>query len=846
MINSKKLFKLYNLKTWKQDKLQISLSIIAISIAVAILVSLQLILSFNRSYTNINAKDVNEGDINIQLLNSRITNEQLKVLEDLKNQGLFNYTTTYKIQNNLVSGDITSIVEVKFVDSKNYPIYRKSVDYEKSLQGNNVLINKVAADKFNLKKGDLIQLYIKGVSNASERYKVSDILENSSVIDESILGVIIINKSNLQQTSNGKLDELASNIHIVINSNNKVEDIKSILEKSFNSGVSIKTSEDVIELNKKTLNTENDALKLIEILVIIITGAGISVTTLLLTLKRKKDYVLFNVYGMTQELLKNLIVYETFIICIIGNIIGVILSFLITGVIEKSIIKQMDMFSIIACSIIPIISTVVFIMAQTLIFTMLPIVISKKINPISILRQENKEGMFDEDIRNSVFKMIIFLTISFSIYIKSITKGLIYISIILFLISIFYGITIGLINLITKINIKKDKYLLLGLRNLKRQKYKFALCSTALVLTIILCGIIVNLGYSIIPSVMKQYTNNSGYNLSVSTDFNDEIENVLIKEKYIKNYVKTIESTCIFKNANGKTIENLMNSRSDNPEFKRDMLKAYSQTPFKAIDLSKDMLKYSIMKGRWFTLADKNKNYVVLGNNFAELGINQGDEVEFDVQGQSLKFRVLGICKRDNINDNRNIYIAIDNKSLSSKLNASNSKLKYFIKCDDKNEKVLALNLSKKLKNVLIINERVILDQLSNYIQQLTYVFVCICCISIFSALCLIGNILMIINYERLKEFLVLNVLGAKNRQIAKITMIEGVIIGSISGVLGSLICEMVSYLIITNIFDSKYSVNFKLDFIMILGALMLTIASSLIVIKNLHVQKYTVLLRTD
>ena len=172
--------------------------------------------------------------------------------------------------------------------------------------------------------------------------------------------------------------------------------------------------------------------------------------------------------------------------------------------------------------------------------------------------------------------------------------------------------------------------------------------------------------------------------------------------------------------------------------------------------------------------------------------------------------------------------------------------MKYFIKCDDKNEKVLALTLSKKLKNVLIINERVILDQLSNYIQQLTYVFVCICCISIFSALCLIGNILMIINYERLKEFLVLNVLGAKNRQIAKITMIEGVIIGSISGVLGSLICEMVSYLIITNIFDSKYSVNFKLDIIMILGALVLTINSSLIVIKNLHVQKYTVLLRTD
>lgn len=104
----------------------------------------------------------------------------------------------------------------------------------------------------------------------------------------------------------------------------------------------------------------------------------------------------------------------------------------------------------------------------------------------------------------------------------------------------------------------------------------------------------------------------------------------------------------------------------------------------------------------------------------------------------------------------------------------------------------------------------------------------------------------MIINYERLKEFLVLRVLGAKNKQIRRITIIEGFIIGGISGILGGLTCEYVSHLFITSIFDLKYSPNLKLDFIMLLAALILTISSSLIVVNNMQNQKYIELLREE
>lgn len=104
----------------------------------------------------------------------------------------------------------------------------------------------------------------------------------------------------------------------------------------------------------------------------------------------------------------------------------------------------------------------------------------------------------------------------------------------------------------------------------------------------------------------------------------------------------------------------------------------------------------------------------------------------------------------------------------------------------------------------------------------------------------------MIINYERLNEFVILSVVGAKNRDIRRITIIEGIIIGGISGIAGSLICELLGYIVVTGEFSGKYTVNLKIDAIMTVVAVMLTIITSIIVINNLKIEKYTEILRND
>ncbi len=851
MISSKKLFKTYNLKSWKQDKFQIFLSITAITIAVAILVTIQLVLSITKSYMNTDAKNTNEGDINITLLNSRLSDKNSQVLKDLKAEGYFDYTTSYKVENTLVHDDVSNTIEVKFVDPSCYPIYQNGKNYKNIIKDNNVVITKVTADKFNIKKGETISLSIRGFAKPDMSFKVSDISDSTGAIDENVIGAVIIDKSILQQDmydKNTKSDNLVTNLHIKVNKNYKVEDVKARLEETFNENVKVNTVQDLIDIRKDNFKLESKALNFVEILIIIVTGTGISVTTILLTIKRKKDYVLLKVYGMNQSFLKSLIMYETFIICIISVFFGIILSLPLTWLIEKSTIKSLGLDSIIINSLLPVSLTSIFIIVEVLIFTMLPIAMSKDINPVSILREHNEGKVIKTDFVSYITRMLLLLTLCFSIYIKSLGRGIIIISILTIFILIIYYSVIGIINKITKIKVTKNKSLLLAMRNLSRQKTKFALGATALVITLVLSGIILNIAYNIIPKVLSQYVDDSGYNLYLNTDLHNdtETENVLNKEKNITSYMKSTETIGDLKSVNGKSFESYINALDFTYENKNYTLKNYKNFPVEALDFKNDMLKYPVNKGRWFSKNDKNKNYIVLGNEFDHLGITMGDKVKFNIQGKLIEFTVIGIKGWNKVSGDDIVYININSLQQDSFLDDGNSKLKYLIKCSRKNEDKLTLNLGKELKQSQVLNIRKIFASLNGYIQKLTYAFICICLISILSSACLVGNILIIINFERLKEFLVLKVLGAKNRNIRRITTIEGVLIGGISGVLAVIICEILSLLIMKVIFSTKYLPNFILSGSMILISLLISTISTFIVINNMKIDKYSELLREE
>jgi predicted lysophospholipase L1 biosynthesis ABC-type transport system permease subunit len=850
MITAKVLFKTYNLKTWRQNKFQIFLSIFAIAIAVAILISLRSIIFFNGQYTISNSRSLNDGDINITLPSNTISEEQYKLLDKLKAEDKLYYATTYKMQNNFNHNYMNSVVDVKIIDSDYYSVDERVGRYKDKLGSKSILINRTLADKFSLKKGDSISITLKNFSQEECEVKISDVIDTTNMVDENIFGLMIFNKADIPVHKGFDVNNLATNVNISVNKNFSISDIEGELEKSFKAGAKFSTSEQLIKSTKELRDREEKALGLIEMIVTLITGAGIGVTICILTLKRKKDYVLLAIYGMDDKLLKNVILYETFIIAVIGNVIGIVLSIMITGVIERNIFRELRVVSIVAGLLLAILVTFVFTMLQTLTFTILPIYISKRINLNSILRQEVEKLKLDENLASIGLIMLIMLVISISIYIGSLNLGGMYTIGLLIITAAFYIISFVIIGTIKKIKFIKNKTFVLAFRNIERQKLKFSACATALILTLVLCGTIINLAYYIIPKAITEFSEDNGYNLTLNTSIDESniayTEETLNKEKEVLGYVKDIVTNVKLMDLNGKRLQDIVENSRRYPEVKTALLENYNNTKFNAIDISKSLIKHKPLIGRWLDSKDINNNYIVLGNNFASENFMVGDKVSVDIQGKRLDFTILGIMDKSQFGDDWGAYVDIASLKGAGTLDETNSKLNYLIKCNSKDEKNLNYSLSKKLKGAVIISEKDKYNSLTALLQQMTYAFICISCISIFSSFCLVANILIMVNFDRIKEFLVLNILGAKIRDIKKISIIEGLITGGLAGVIGILSAEALNFIITTYGFDSRYSPSYKMDLAMFAVAILVVVVSSLSVISSMELEKHSSLLRVD
>ncbi|URZ09749.1 ABC transporter permease [Clostridium felsineum] len=841
MINTKQLFKVYNFSIWKKNKFQMFLSIIAIAISVAILLSIELMLSLNNTYINNNAVNSNDGDININLLQGSLTNNQFKELNTLKAKGYINYTTIYKIQNNLALSGVSGTIFLKFVDPSSYPIADSSYNYRTKLKNNCAVISSQVANKFNLRKGSIISLQIKG-KERNLKLKISDIV-NSNVSDEGIVGVITINK-NLINKEEGAL---TSNVLIKLNDKYKLEDVQNKISKVFKNDCEINTYKDVIEHNKQTLDSENKVLNILEIIVILISGVSIATTVILLNLKRKKDYIILNIYGMSEDLLKKLTLYETFIISTLGSIIGIIISFIIIGITQKSIVGKLNLISIISASGFKIIETILFIIAETIIFTLFAIEISKKVNPTDILRERKIGIEFKRNLSSPFLKTCVLIIVSFALYIRSLSMSCTYVFLIILFILIILAVNYFIINLVVKVKGNKNKYILLSIRNLKRQKLKFAMECTALTIVMILCGVIANLCYGVIPSIMNQYViNNNGYNFIIRSAYKDEneIKEVLKQDKL--EGVKRAVATAKILSDNNRSFEDILKDINISGGMGREYIDTFSNLSAYGIDLSKNVMKYEVVEGRGLNGSDKNSNSVVLGNEFSGMGINVNDEIKFKVGNKILKLRVIGIMKKNIITGGKNLYMSLKVMKDNNLLNDEESSLEYLVKEPLKDKKNFIFYLSKQLKHAEVFSISEELNQLKDYLQKLVFAVVVICFVSIFAAMCLISNILIVINYERIKEFLILKVVGAKNRDIRKIVILEGIIVGFISGVLAELMEEVISSFIMSKVLYFNYKPNIIIIFSMILITLIISISSALFVTQNMKIEEHSDVFRIE
>jgi putative ABC transport system permease protein len=245
----------------------------------------------------------------------------------------------------------------------------------------------------------------------------------------------------------------------------------------------------------------------------------------------------------------------------------------------------------------------------------------------------------------------------------------------------------------------------------------------------------------------------------------------------------------------------------------------------------KNNLGIEIDKGRF--LRQKDNSAVVIGHKVAtdtfDKKINVGDRITID----NKKFRVIGIIKEkgDLLLDNGILMNLKDMQDISGINTYSFIRIGFIngTNLSKMEQKINAkLNKEGKEKKVTITSSKQVISKLNNILGVLTAI------ISLISFIALLVGGVNIMNtmysnvYERINEISVMKAIGAKNKDIFLIYLIESSVFGFLGAIIGFILSYLLALLlshIVHNILNILVPVYF--DVYLFLGSIVFTILFS-------------------
>lgn len=836
-----KLFFLYDIKTWRRNKKQFVFSMIGISMAIAVVLAIQLLSSYNTLNLKENSKVINGGDISVSPNDGTISNYQLNTLKALQAKGNIEFTDSAWDTSNISLKGKSSVIVLRFIDKDKYPLYKDKKNQfnikTDLLKDNSIILSDNVATRINAKKGDKIDIFSKITGN-DETYIISKIVkaDGETGQDMNVFGYALLNNSNVSKfvTTNNA----SSKIYIKVNDVNKIGSLSKQLKKAFSNG-EIKTSEDVFKEAKNQIEATKQGLMIIGILTFIIAGVGIANTMLLSVLKRQREFCILKVFGMKNSQLPFYLMGESIIISLLSNIIGIPLGIVFSTLINHIIYGDWMDFSNIQYMIMPITYIILISMVVSLVFTFIPVSICSKIRPIAVLR----EHYIDVGEKLKLAKPTLFITfiigIAFSVFLNSFI-GFLYSFGLLILGGILYLLLAAILKAISKLPTLSNKTLVFTLRNVGRQNKKIALVLVTLIIGITSVGITVNISNSIVPSLKKTIANQFGYNILITTSVNNSniVEHELKSKKDVYSFTKSLRTETFFKYINGKDKEALFEQNVTKPLYKDSL----SNLLIEGLKFDKQNISSKMKAGRWLNKSDQDKNSAVINSELAEsMNIRVKDKIGLLIDGKVVTFTVVGIKDKTVINTAQ-ITTTFD----MLKSNTNWNSVIYYVNVNNNNLQGMVSTLNKKLDKAFVLNINDLLPALNKTVNNQIMLFSFVAVFCILSSIFLMANMTLITFIDRMKEFMLLKIMGAKNNNIMNIVILESLIVGIIGGLFSVLFTEILTSAFFQLVLKMKYIMRFITIIEMIGLSVMIMCIAALLVIPQIKVKQLNLLLRSE
>jgi putative ABC transport system permease protein len=257
--------------------------------------------------------------------------------------------------------------------------------------------------------------------------------------------------------------------------------------------------------------------------------------------------------------------------------------------------------------------------------------------------------------------------------------------------------------------------------------------------------------------------------------------------------------TCRLSELKGRSVEEVQKDTTDQvPNWA--LTREYRVTYRDSLHLSEELISGELQK----KTSGPDSVWVTISEGLhEELDVKEGDSLVFDVQGIPVKVRISGIRKVEWPKDPPNFIFVFPTGVLEQAPQV-------YVTATRVDDQQIANKFQRELimsyPNVSLIDLRLILSTVNDLFNKLGSVIRFLALFSIITGLVVLSGAVINSKFVRMKENVLLRTIGARTRQITRITLIEYAYLGIFSALTGMILSLGGGYLLTTFFFKITFA----------------------------------------
>jgi len=289
----------------------------------------------------------------------------------------------------------------------------------------------------------------------------------------------------------------------------------------------------------------------------------------------------------------------------------------------------------------------------------------------------------------------------------------------------------------------------------------------------------------------------------IQSNQKDSVVKLIEKYELPVNQVVPI-ITCRLSEVKGKPVEQFKRTDADSVRVPNwALMREYRVTYRDSLHLSEELIKGELHS---FKPGKRDSVYVTISEGMQEtLRVDVGDSLVFDVQGVPVKAFISGIRKVEWPKDPPNFIFVFPKGVLDDapQIWVAATRVE-----NPQNAILFQQELVFNYANVSLIDLRLILSTVDELFDKVGLVVRFLALFSIVTGLVVLAGAVLNSKFARMKENVLLRTIGARTRQITRITVIEYGYVGIFSAITGLALSLGAGWLLTRFFFEVQFSVN--------------------------------------